>query len=68
MLIIVFSLLLFFACVTVIVSGITNAQLMICIHRRRMPIDDQDLLDHPEKPDYGTLAIDDAIREGERVA
>lgn len=35
--------------------------------RRRIPINDEDLMDHPEKPDYGTMAIDDAIREGERV-
>jgi hypothetical protein len=27
--------------------------------------DDQDLIDTPEKPDYGTLAIDEVIHEGE---
>lgn len=29
--------------------------------------DDQDLIDTPEKPDYGTLAIDEVIREGDRA-
>jgi len=29
--------------------------------------DDQDLIDTPEKPDYGTLAIDEVIQEGDRV-
>jgi len=38
-------------------------------HRARSAplLNDHDLIDHPDKPDYGTMAIDDAIREGERV-
>lgn len=31
--------------------------------RNRRRHDDQDLIDTPEKPDYGTLAIDDAMQE-----
>jgi len=30
-------------------------------------LNDTDLIDHPDKPDYGTMAIDEAIREGDRV-
>jgi len=35
--------------------------------RNKRRHDDQDLIDTPEKPDYGTLAIDEAIQEGDRV-
>jgi len=34
---------------------------------KNRPHDDSDLIDHPQKPDYGTMAIDEMINEGERV-
>jgi len=35
--------------------------------KKNRPHDDSDLIDHPQKPDYGTMAIDEMINEGERV-
>lgn len=55
-----------------VIGGLLGIILIILLSRmvvkakRARPHDDSDLIDHPQKPDYGTMAIDDSIREGER--
>lgn len=56
-----------------VVGGVLGITLVVVLGRtarkaKRAPLlNDTDLIDHPDKPDYGTMAIDDAIREGDRV-